>query len=244
MARLLYVCVRPEEGAAAAEHASFARGLGQPVDRHDLLSTPLGEEDIARYAGVVVGGSPLNVSDPDATELQRRVEGDLERLAEAAIASRTAALFTCYGIGVVTRMLGGRVTLDHPEPASAVWVRTRDAAASDPLFAPSAPGFHAFSAHKEASAAAPPDAVLLASSAGCPVQAYRVGTRLWATQFHPEPTPRDFAERMGFYRTGAYFAPEDYERARNEVLAASVTEPAQILARFAAVATRPEGPRG
>ena len=32
----------------------------------------------------------------------------------------------------------------------------------------------------------PPHAVVLASSATCPVQAFRVGRNLYATQFHPE----------------------------------------------------------
>ena len=42
MASLLYVCVRPEIGAADAEHASFRRALGvDVVDRLDLLQTPL-----------------------------------------------------------------------------------------------------------------------------------------------------------------------------------------------------------
>lgn len=236
MTPLLYVCVRPEEGAASAEHASFRRGLGVgELDRHDLLSTPLTEEILVRYRGVVIGGSPFNVSDAAPSDLQRRVENDLERLAQAALDERTAAFFTCYGIGVVTRMLGGTVTLDHPEPASAVWIRTTGAAASDPLFEASVPGFHAFSAHKEASVAAPGGAVLLASSAGCPVQAYRAGRRLWATQFHPEPTPRDFADRMSYYRTKGYFDPEEFTRVQGEVLAASVTEPARLLDRFAAL---------
>lgn len=234
MTPLLYVCVRPEEGAASAEHASFRRALGVgALDRHDLLTAPLTEEILDRYRGVVVGGSPFNVSDAAPSELQRRVESDLERLARAAIDGRPAALFTCYGIGVVTRMLGGGVTLDHPEPASAVWVQTTDAASADPLFGPSVPGFHAFSAHKEAAASVPEGAVLLARSAGCPVQAYRVGERLWATQFHPEPTPRDFADRMDYYRTGGYFDPEEFTRVQGEVLAASVAEPVRLLARFA-----------
>lgn len=234
MTPLLYVCVRPEEGAASAEHASFRHGLGVgQLDRHDLLTTPLTDDILDRYRGVVVGGSPFNVTDTAPSELQRRVESDLERLARAALEERPAALFTCYGIGVVTRMLGGSVTLEHPEPASAVWVSTTDAAASDPLFGPSVPGFHAFAAHKEASRAAPEGAVLLAASETCPVQAYRVGTRLWATQFHPEPTPRDFADRMSYYRTKGYFDPEEFTRVQGEVLAASVTEPAHLLARFA-----------
>ena len=47
--------------------------------------------------------------------------------------------------------------------------------------------------------------MLLASNDGCPVQAYRVGDRLYATQFHPEPTAKAFTERMAVYRDDGYF---------------------------------------
>lgn len=234
MTKLLYLSVRPEEGAAAAEHVSFARALGRHVDRLDLLTARLDPGLIERSAGFVVGGSPFNVSDSEISDVQRRVEADLERLAEAAIAGEVPAFFTCYGIGVVTRMLGGTLTLEHAEEAGAVWIETTEDAASDPLFGAAPRGFHALSAHKEAASAAPTDAVLLASGDRCPVQAYRVGTSLWATQFHPEPTPADFAERMGYYRGAGYFA--DFERARQAVLAASLTEPARLLGRFAELA--------
>ena len=79
-----------------------------------------------------------------------------------------------------------------------------------------------------------PGAVLLATNATCPVQAYRVGTHLYAAQFHPEPTPRDFADRMTFYRTTGYFDPAQFDAVQQEVLAASVTEGAALLRRFAA----------
>ncbi|MGQ7322956.1 hypothetical protein ACTGUQ_12425, partial [Streptococcus suis] len=70
--------------------------------------------DLERYAGVVVGGSPFNVTDPDKTDVQLRLERDLESLASTGLEGRTNVMFTCFGIGVVTRLLGGVVTLDHP----------------------------------------------------------------------------------------------------------------------------------
>ncbi|WP_317451740.1 hypothetical protein [Microbacterium sp. NIBRBAC000506063] len=38
---------------------------------------------------------------------------------------------------------------------------------------------------------------------------------------------------MSYYRTKGYFDPEEFTRVQGEVLAASVTEPAHLLARFA-----------
>ncbi|GAB3595419.1 glutamine amidotransferase-related protein [Microbacterium tumbae] len=236
MASLLYISARPERPAADAEYASFRRGLGvEALDRLDLLTTPLDAGTIAAYDGIVIGGSPFNVTDAVRGDVQRRVETDLERLATASIERRSRVLFTCYSIGVVTRMLGGEVTLRHPEPASAVTVRTTQAAAGDPLFGPSAPELAVFTAHKESAASTPPGAELLATGDSCPVQAYRVGSHLYATQFHPEPSPQDFADRMTFYRTKGYFDPARFDAVQQEVLASAVTEGEALLRRFASL---------
>lgn len=234
MASLLYICVRPELGAADAEHASFRRAFGvDVVDRLDLLQTPLDLNRVRGYRGVVVGGSPYNVSDTKKSPEQLRVEADLETLAHAAIAAEVAGFFTCFSIGVVTRMLGGEITIDTPEPASATVIDTTEAGAADPVFGPSGPAITVFTAHKESAVSTPPGAVLLATNAICPVQAYRVGTHLYAAQFHPEPTPRDFADRMTFYRTTGYFDADQFDTVQQQVLAASVTEGAALLQRFA-----------
>ncbi|MBO9625951.1 MAG: GMP synthase [Microbacterium sp.] len=234
MASLLYVCVRPEVGAADAEHASFRRALGADVvDRLNLLDDPLDEKSLAGYRGVVVGGSPFNVSDTAKSPLQLRVERDLERIARLAIDGEVPVFFTCFSIGVVTRMLGGSITVDTPESASATVIRTTPDGAADPVFGPSGPALTVFTAHKESAASLPEGAVLLATNDVCPVQAYRVGTHLYAAQFHPEPTPRDFADRMTFYRTTGYFDPEEFDLVQGQVLAASVTEGAALLRRFA-----------
>lgn len=234
MPSLLYVCVRPEVGAADAEHASFRRALGvDVVDRLNLLDEPLDLERLSRYRGVVIGGSPFNVGDRDKTAVQRRVEADLERIAREAMQARIAAFFTCFSIGVVTRMLGGEVGNLTPESASATVIRTTSDGATDPVFGPSAPALTVFTAHKESAIGVPEGAVLLATNDDCPVQAYRVGSHLYTAQFHPEPTPRDFADRMTFYRTTGYFDPEEFDLVQGEILAASVTEGAALLRRFA-----------
>lgn len=234
MPSLLYVCVRPETGAADAEHASFRRALGADVvDRLDLLQTPLDTEPLSRYKGVVVGGSPFNVSDTVKSAQQQRVEADLEKLAAVAMDAQIAAFFTCFSIGVLTRMLGGQVGTATPEPASATVITATPAGLEDPVFGPSGAALTVFTAHKESAEHTPPDAVLLATNEACPVQAYRVGTHMYAAQFHPEPTPRDFADRMTFYRHTGYFDPEEFDAVQRQVLSASVTEGAALLRRFA-----------
>ncbi|MGC5170610.1 glutamine amidotransferase-related protein [Microbacterium sp. DT81.1] len=235
---LLYVRVRPQEDAAAAEYRSFltaTRLKEVDLDHLDLVRNPLPDDVFDRYSGFLIGGSPFNITDPDSTknESQRRLEADLERIAARAADARTAALFTCYGIGVVTRMLGGTVSRAWPEDTGPVAVALTREGQSDPLLGGLATRFTALTAHKEGAAEAPPGAVLLATNEACPVQAYRSGDTLYATQFHPEPTTRDFTERMAIYRNDGYFEADAYDTIAGRVLAASVTEPARLLRTFA-----------
>lgn len=236
---LLYVCARPQERAAAAEYASFREACGLDeggLHRHDLVSDPLSSDVFERYAGFVIGGSPYNVADPEPTktDTQQRVEADLERIARTAADARTSALFTCFGIGIVTRMLGGEVTRGYPEDTGPALIQLTPDSVDDPLFSPLASPFEALTAHKEGAAALPPGAVLLARNDDCPVQAYRVGERLYATQFHPEPTGTAFTERMAIYRNDGYFEADAFDEIAARVLAASITEPARLLRGFAA----------
>ncbi len=238
MRPLVYLCVRPQQGAGAAEYESFRLAMGldeTSLERWDLVREPLPHDADERWRGFVVGGSPFNVTDPESTktEVQRRLESDLARVADAAAAGRTAALFTCYGIGVATRTLGGDVTRGYPEDTGPTVVSLTPDAAHDPLFGGLADTFSALTAHKEGTHTLPTGAVLLATNDACPVQAYRVGDRLYATQFHPEPTGRAFTERMAVYRDDGYFAASDFDAIAARVLAASLTEPARILRGFA-----------
>ncbi|MGF2950135.1 glutamine amidotransferase-related protein [Microbacterium alcoholitolerans] len=232
MSSVLYVCVRPERSAADAEQRSFSRGLGLGMlDRIDLLHASLQTAEWQQYDGFVIGGSPFNVTDAGKGRQQLAVERDLERIAGRALDGETTALFTCYGIGVVTRMLGGEVHTDQPEQAGATRIVLTEAGLADPLFGPGGPHLSVFTAHKESARETPPGAVLLATNDVCTVQAYRVGERLYATQFHPEASPQDFADRMAVYRASGYFDPTQYDETERAVLSASV-DGDDLLARF------------
>ncbi|MCR2813800.1 MULTISPECIES: glutamine amidotransferase-related protein [Microbacterium] len=236
MVTLAYVCARPQAGAAAGEYASFRAAMRRDdLERIDLVRDGLPADAFDRYAGFVVGGSPFNVTDPRSTktDVQLRVEGDLERIAERAASAATGALFTCYGIGIVTRMLGGEVSRAYPEDTGPSVIRLTPAAASDRVFGGLAAQFTALTAHKEGSGDVPPGATLLATNDACPVQAYRVGDTLYATQFHPEPTGSAFTERMAVYRDDGYFSANDYDAIAARVVRASLTEPVRLLQQFA-----------
>ena len=79
----------------------------------------------------------------------------------------------------------------------------------DSLLGSLPPKFEAFLGHKEAVSRLPHGAVLLASSAACPVQAFRLGRNVYATQFHPELDVEALLERIEVYRHHGYFDPAE-----------------------------------
>ena len=91
----------------------------------------------------------------------------------------------CTGMQVITHALGGAVKqMDTPECGLAP-IELTPAAADDPVLAGVGP-HPQFHGHTRMMAALPPDAELLASSAMCPYQAYRVGRATYGFQFHFE----------------------------------------------------------
>ena len=96
--------------------------------------------------------------------------------------------------------------------------------------------FDALVGHKEATGRLPDDAVLLARSAGCPVQVYRAGRHVYATQFHPEVSTDDFIARARVYRHHGYFPAHELDLLVARLGAASVTEPGRMLRRFVELA--------
>ncbi len=86
--------------------------------------------------------------------------------------------------------------------------------------------------HKEACDEIPPGTVLLAGSDACPVQMFRLGRNIYATQFHPEGDLQGFTVRINVYKDYGYFPPETAEDLIAAVAKEDVTVPQRILERF------------
>lgn len=237
----LFLSARPEVEAVGPEYESVRRAMRLDAGRlehHRLDVEPLGEVRLDAFAGIVVGGSPYNVTTPEEHKhpVQQRVEAELAALAERALDIGFPVMFTCYGIGVLTRVLGGRVGTRYGENAAAVEIALTADGVADPLVGTLPGRFDALVGHKESTERLPADAVLLASSAGCPVQIYRVGPSVYATQFHPEVTTDDFIARAQVYRHHGYFPASELREVSRRLAEASVTEPQRLLARFVELA--------
>ena len=202
------------------------------MNRVDAETLP--RDLVDRCAGVVVGGSPYSVTDPAEAKSpgQLLAEAQLTALAERALDRELPVFFTCFGIGVLTLVLGGTVDRTHPEAVAAAESRLTDAGAADPVAGVLPRRFVALTGHKESAPAVPPGAVLLATNEVSPVQLYRAGSVL-ASQFHPEPTTEDFVSRAVVYARHGYFAEHELAQVSARLRAATVTDPARLLRRFA-----------
>jgi GMP synthase (glutamine-hydrolysing) len=239
----LLLATRVDDEAADDEYAGFlaAGGLEErQLHRVRLEADSLPAVDLADYSGIIVGGSPFNVSDPDdgKSEVQHRVERELGGLVDRVVDADFPFLGACYGIGLLSTRLGGVVDGSYPEVAGPTRVTLTDDGVADPLFGMLPTGFDAFVGHKEACSRLPQGAVLLASGEACPVQAFRLGRRVYATQFHPELTEAGILTRIRIYRDNGYFAAGTYDDVVETIRAADVTAPATVVKGFVTLFAR------
>lgn len=230
---------RPEDEAAENEYEGFLRAAGlEPahLDRIRMEAAPIPPFDLDAYSGVIIGGSPFNSGDPEDTksQVQRRVEAELQPVLDEIVERDFPFLGACYGIGTLGVHQGGLIDRTYGEPVGAVPVTVTDDGARDPLLAGLPATFDAFVGHKEACTVLPPSATLLATTPGCPVQMFRVKTNLYATQFHPELDHDGIITRIRVYQHAGYFPPEEIDDLIARVVLADVTESTKVLRNFVA----------
>ncbi|MDO5677520.1 MAG: glutamine amidotransferase [Propionibacteriaceae bacterium] len=240
MKPFLLLSTRPEDDAAEGEREAVVRLSGLTDDdvvQYRVEQEPLPELDLDDYAGVFLGGGPFNASDEDKSPLQRRVEADLNRVIDEVVARDFPFLGLCYGVGTLTDRLGGVVDRKYGEAVGTTQATVTSAGLTDPLFDGVPTEFVAFVGHKEACRRLPEQATLLATGTVCPVQAFRVGTRIYATQFHPELDSAGLAARIRIYRDAGYFEPEETDELVSYALATQPTaEVHRLLTNFVALA--------
>lgn len=237
MRPFLFLGTRAEDEVAQQEYDAVLAGCGLRPDelvRVRLEQEPLGEVDLAEWSGVILGGGPFNVSDPDHAKsaAQRSAEADLRGLADQVVETDFPFLGACYGVGVLGGLRGGTVDRTYGEPIGALPVRLSEAGRQDPLFGVLPQEFAAYLGHKEAVARLPEGAVLLASTDTCPVHAFRLGRNVYATQFHPELDAVAICDRIDAYASHGYYLPHERESLKAAAREAMVTEPVRLLGRF------------
>jgi GMP synthase (glutamine-hydrolysing) len=236
-APFLLLSIRAEDAAADDEYRAmmrFGRLDQRGLRRIRLTHEQLGRIDLAEWSGIILGGGPYNVSDAaDAkSETQRRVESELLPLIGRIVDRDFPFLGCCYGVGTLGSVVGATVDRIYTEPVGALTVTLTEHGRRDPLFADLPDVFDAYGGHKEGASALQSDLVCLAYSADCPVQAFRVGNHVYATQFHPELDADGICTRIDVYKDFGYFAPETAESLKSAARQRSIEHPPSILRRF------------
>lgn len=160
------------------------------------------------YDGVVVLGgsaSPTDTAQPGSANVRALLRDCLDR--------EVPLLGICLGAQLLGLAAGGRTDLVRGGPEIGIGVLRRTAAATeDPLLGDVPETMRSLQWHSYEVRALPPGSEALVSSDRCTNQAFRVGTRAWALQFHLEAlgdTPAAWAAGHGDELAGAGLAVDD-----------------------------------
>jgi GMP synthase (glutamine-hydrolysing) len=237
MKPFLLLSIRADDAAADNEYSSFVHLAG--LDERDLRRVrldqrALGDVDLRDWSGIWVGGGPFNYTDPEESKspVQRRVEADLRGLLDAVVRADFPFLGACYGVGALGTHQRGVLGRRYAEPVGPVRITLTPPGRRDPVLRDLPGTFEAFTGHKEAIRRLPGHGVLLASSAACPVQAFRIGSNVYATQFHPELDAAGMCTRIDVYKHAGYFDPAQSEELKAQALRSDVRHPPAILRAF------------
>ncbi|HEU4868224.1 MAG TPA: glutamine amidotransferase [Actinomycetota bacterium] len=235
MKPFLLLATREVDLAADDEYQAMRRFAGleeSQLRRVRLEQGPLGAVDLDELSGIIVGGGPFNSSDVEKSDVQVRVEAEISALLDRIVPRDFPFLGACYGIGTLGIHEGAVVDRTYSEPVGPTMINLTDEGRADRLFQALPDTFEAFVGHKEAINKLPAHAVNLASSSACPVQAFRVGTNVYATQFHPELDADGIAVRIDVYKHAGYFEPHEADDLKARARASSVVHPPDLLRRF------------
>ncbi len=136
------------------------------------------------YDGLVVMGGPQQAYDDSSAPWLRATKDLLAR----AVQDQTPTLGICLGAQLLAEATGGMVERGENGPElGARLVAKRDKAGVDPLVWDTPMSWICLQWHWDAITELPPGATLLASSPRYPNQMFRLGEKVWGTQFHVEP---------------------------------------------------------
>lgn len=239
MKPFLILQLRPETEASDGEYRAILEKGG--LDQSETIRIRLDQEpvpgdlNLQDHAGVIVGGGPGCISDPEdkKSEAERRIEDAILNLMPAITDTDFPFLGCCYGIGILAHHLGARVNKERfSEEVGAVECQLTSDATKDPLLKDLPDRFMAFVGHKEALQGLPAGCSHLLASVPCPYQMIRYKSNVYATQFHPEADSDIFEARVKIYRNKGYFPPSSAERIIEFCHQQDVRVPGQILRNF------------
>jgi len=192
--------------------------------------------NLDEYFAITVGGSPFDISTPEDRKsgIQKKIEADFNRLLKEVVTRDYPFLGACSGNGLLGNYLGTSISTKYLEAVDCVTVDITEAGKQDKLLTGFPEQIDILLGHKEAVDTTPEGAVLLIAVSHCPVQMFRVGENVYATQFHPEGDAEEFVLRIDTYRNHGYFEPQEADELKKRVRLKCTPYAQEILRRFVA----------
>jgi GMP synthase (glutamine-hydrolysing) len=234
----LIMQLRPEDDTSDNEYEAFLKYGGLSVaDTHRLRIEKSGipdDLDLSRYSGVIVGGSPFDISTPEQEKsaVQKKIEQDFSRLFDIVVANDIPFLGACSGNGLLGNYLGTSISKMYGEAVGCVNVDLTEEGKDDPLLEGFPDSITVLLGHKEACDTVPEGTTLLMTGTACPVQMFRAGKNVYATQFHPEGDGEGFTMRIHAYKDHGYFKPAEADNLIDAVCEKDTPHAQEILKRF------------
>jgi GMP synthase (glutamine-hydrolysing) len=235
---ILILQLRPEDVTSDSEYACLLKYGGlRAEDTCRIRIENDGIPDnlhIDEYSAIIVGGSPFDISTPEdkKSTIQNKIEADFNRLLNQVVVHDIPFLGACSGNGLLGNYLGTRISTKYAEAVDCVTLDITEAGKHDPLLKGFPAQIDVLLGHKEAVDTTPEGATLLMTGRDCPVQMFRIGDNVYATQFHPEGDAEEFALRIDTYRNHGYFEPHQADELIKRVSLKPTPYAQEILRRF------------
>lgn len=235
---ILILQLRPEDTTANSEYACFLKYGGlRPEDTYRIRIENSGIPDnlnLDDYSAIIVGGSPFDISTSEdkKSTIQKKIETGFKKLLKQVVKQDFPFLGACSGNGLLGSYLGANISRTYAEPISLTSVEITEEGKQDKLLKNFPAEIDVLLGHKEAVDTTPEGTVLLVTGKACPVQMFRVGQNVYATQFHPEGDAKEFVLRIDIYNNHGYFEPHEAGKLKEDVSLRPTPYAQEILKRF------------
>ncbi|MCP4077695.1 MAG: glutamine amidotransferase [Gammaproteobacteria bacterium] len=233
----LILQLRPEDDTSDNEFAAIMKYGGLKTDdvrRIRIEKAGIPALSLSSYSAIIVGGSPFDISTPEEEKpaIQKKIESDFNYLFDQIVNQDFPFLGACSGNGLLGSYLGTSISSQFSEPVGSAQLTLTSDGKDDPLLAGFPDQISVLLGHKEACDTTPEGATLLMTGSACPVQMFRLGNNVYATQFHPEGDSEGFILRIHAYKHHGYFKPHEAEDLIDAVSKEDTPYARKILKRF------------
>ena len=235
---VLILQLRPENVISDSEYNCFLKYSGLRAEdtcRRRIENQGISSNlDLYDYSAIIVGGSPYDISiaEDKKSPTQKKIESDFNRLLQQVVTLDFPFLGACSGNGLLGNYLGTRISTKYSEAVGCVTLNITEAGKQDKLLKGFPSQIDVLLGHKEAVETTPAGATLLMTGHDCPVQMFRIGENVYATQVHPEGDAQEFVLRIDTYQNHGYFEPHEADDLKKKVLQKSTPYAQEILRRF------------